>query len=204
MRQKNQQCCGTSLVEVLIASAVVGLILVCTAYLLQSCFRHFREVDSAVQVHLLATTSLARIEEDLRHANPASYQIFTNPPGIVFGSPRDNAGKIQFDPDSLQPLWRKLVCYYLEPDGSRFRLVRKEQPLTTIDDQPPAVGTNDTSHFQLNVTGGGVIARGVESLVFTDGSPLELELTLSDISHEGSSTESLFRVQVETKIALDN
>ena len=80
---------GVSLVELMVASAIIGLILISTGYLLKSSFRHYREIDSAAQVHQLAMTAMTRLDNDLKHGNKSSYRLFTSPIGIVFASPRN-------------------------------------------------------------------------------------------------------------------
>jgi hypothetical protein len=196
---------GTTLIELIIASGLIFLILFSATNLLIACFRHYREVDTAAQVHQLAVTSMTRMERALRDGSKSSFQVFTSPPGIVFGSPRQSDGSLSFDPDSLQPLWPKLVCFYLEPDGTRFRIVKKEEYLGTASDRPPTIGaSSNTAHFQSNVTGGALLARGVEELTFTGTDTLEIKLRVTDVSDEGASTEALFSVEVVTKINFRN
>ena len=197
---------AASLIELLIAAALIFLVLLCATQLLVSCFRHYREVDGAAQVHQLAVTSMMRMERALRDGSQASYQIFSSPPGIVFGSPRQGDGAFSFDPDSLQPLWPKVMCFYLEPEaGVRFRLVQKEEFLSTAEDTPPSIdSSHSTAHFQSNVNGGSVLARGVEELSFTDTDTLTIKLRVTDVSHEGSSSESKFSVEITTQISFRN
>lgn len=197
---------AASLIELLIAASLIFLVLLCATQLLVSCFRHYREVDSAAQVHQLAVASMMRMERSLRDGSRTSYQIFSSPPGIVFGSPRQSDGSLSFDPDSLQPLWPKVMCFYLEPEsGTRFRLIQKEEFLSPAVDTPPSIDSSrSTAHFQSNVSGGSVLTRGVEELLFTESDTLEIKLRVTDVSNEGSSSESKFSVEVTTRIAFRN
>jgi type II secretory pathway pseudopilin PulG len=195
---------GATLIEMMVAAFLIFLILAAATQLLVSCFRHYREVDAAAQVHQLALTSMSRMQRDLRDGNKASFRVFSAPAGIVFASPRQSDGRIAFNPDTLQPIWQKLICYYLEPDGTRFLLIRKEEPVASPSDTPPTIALGqDTAHFQT-VSGGSVVARGVDTLTFTPGETLKVLLKVSDVTNEGSSSEALFSVEIETSVNFRN
>ena len=203
--KRRQARLGATLLELLIACGLIFLVLYAATNLLLSCFRHYREVDTAAQTQQLAITAMSKLERELRDGSKTSFQTFTGPDGIVFGSPRQSDGGLAFDPDSLQPIWPKLVCFYLEPTGTRFQLIRKEHFLASPTDDPPTISTtNNTAFFQSSVGGGALIARGVESLTFNGTDTLDIALKVTEVSNEGASSEARFSVEVTTRVAFRN
>lgn len=198
---------GVTLVELLIAAVLIGVILTATSSLIVACLKHYRDTDSSVTVHDTALRTITLLERELKETNTASFQIFGAPSGVVFASPRLPDSTIDYDDTSLQPLWQKWICYYLEPVGTEFNLVRKEEyfPVANITDTPPTPGpTVTTAYFQSSVSTGGVIARGVTALDWTPGPPVQILFGCTDISHRGTSSESEFLVEVSTSVSFRN
>lgn len=198
---------GASLVELMIASVLIGIVLTATSRLIVACLQHSRDTESSVMAHNTALSSITLLERELKETNAASFAIFASPPGVVFASPRLPDNTIDYDDTNLQPFWQKWICYYLEPAGSEFNLVRKEEyfPVANITDTPPTpTAAENTAYFQGSVNTGGVIARGLTKLEWTPGPPLEIVLACTDISHRGTSTESEFLVEVSTSVSFRN
>lgn len=198
---------GTTLIELMIASALILIVLSVSLSLIVSCLRYFRETDGAVAVHDTVLTAVTKLERDLKESNPGTFQIYTTPPGVVFASPRLPDNTIDFDDTSLQPLWQKRICYYLEATdvAGEFNLVRKEEylPVGDVSDTPPPP-TVDTAHFESSVSSGGVVARGVTRFDWVPGPPVEVTLACTDISNRGTSSEAEFLVEVNTSVSFRN
>ena len=196
---------GATLLELMIASALILIVLSVSLSLILSCVRYFRETDGAVQVHDTVLSAITKLERDLKESNPSSFQIYAAPQGVVFASPRLPDNTLDFDDTSLLPLWQKRVCYYLEPAGAEFNLVRKEEflPPASVSDTPPPP-TVDTAYFQANVSTGGVVARGVTRFDWVAGPPVQVTLACTDISHRGADSEAEFLVEVSTSVSFRN
>ena len=203
----SKQVRGTSLVELLIAGVIIFLVLVSTTNLVIACLKFFRDTDGAVKAHDSALNSITLIERELRESSASSFQIYSAPDGVVFASPRLPDNTIAFDTTTFQPLWQKWVCFYLEPDGSEFRLIRKEEyfPVGSISDSPPAPDpAKNTAYFQSSVNTGGVVTRGISKIDWIPGPPLQIVLNSRDVSHAGTNSESEFEVEVSTSVSFRN
>lgn len=195
---------GTTLVELIVACAVVGLVLAATLYLVTACYRYYVSNDAAVTLNDRVLSCSTRMHRELRDGNAGSCRLFTAPAGIVFASPRRADSSVAFDPDSLQPLWAKWICYYLEPQGTEFLLIRKEEYWpSTADTPPPVPDSRSTAYFQ-SLGGGSVLARGVKELTFEAGPPLSFELLCQEVGNPGTSSQSEFEMEVKTQVAFRN
>lgn len=196
---------GTSALEVIIACLLLGTVSTGAVSLMLASYRHYLDSDAAASLNdrvLQATTDLQR---ELKISRRSTTAIFAAPQGLVFASPRRNDHTIAFDPDNLQPVWQKWVCYYLEPDGQEHRLIRKEEPLASPTTTPPTVpSSKSTNHFRSAVSGGRVVARGVATWEIKDGTPMTLKLGCKEVVHRGTSSAREFEFELTTQVALQN
>ena len=195
---------GVSLIEVLVGGALILGILSATVAILIACYRHHRESEAAIAVHETALKATTLLEREIKDSSKGCVESFNSPPGLVFATPRAGNGAMSLDPNSKRPVWQRLICYYLEPDGDEFRLIRKEEPIPTPTHDVPQIGSSqDTAHF-ATVAGGTVVARGVTEFTVTAGSSVAFRLACQEIVHRGTSTEGRFAVEVETKVTPRN
>ena len=198
---------GVSLVELMVASVIMGLVLSSALTLMFACYRHFLDGDIAAEMNDMVLSATTTLRRELADGHRASSKIFNapgQPYGIVFASARLDDQTIDFDDVNLQPIWQKWVCYYLQPDDHDFLLIRKEAPLLSPTTTPPLVPADrDTSYFKT-LDGGRVVARGVVEFKLEDGHPLKLGLTCRQVGHRGTSTESEFLQEIATQVTFRN
>lgn len=196
---------GASLVEVIVACGVVGLIMASAMALIIASYRRHLDGDTAATLNDRVLSTVTAMQRELKDGHRGSSRIFTSPVGIVFASARLPNQKIAFDEDNLQPIWQKWVCYYVEPAGPDLQLVRKEEALSAPGTTPPVVPTGkDTEYFRTSVSGGRVVARGVTELELVDGQPLTLGLTCREVAHRGTTTEREFLQEITTQVTFRN
>lgn len=196
---------GASLVEIIVACGIVGLIMASAMALIIASYRHHLDGDTSATLNDRVLATVTTMQRELKDGHRGSSLIFSSPVGIVFASARLPDQKIAYDEDNLQPIWQKWVCYYVEPAEIDFQLVRKEEPLTAPGTTPPVVpSSKDTEYFRSSVSGGRVVARGVTELELVDGSPLTLGLTCREVANRGTSSEREFLQEITTQVSFRN
>lgn len=195
---------GTTVLELLIYSTILGLVMTGIYSVLIAGMRYFHTADTSVELQSNAMDALANISQQLAEGNGASCSIGTSPAGIVFGSPRDANGNFQFN-SSGSLLWQKYVCFYIDTvtlSGTSVScLIRKEEMLPAAQTTPPVIpSSKTTSYFRsanlpllklnLNITG----------LTISGANPLQITVT----ANKSDSAQTTNQVQVQTKILLRN
>ena len=123
---------GVSLIELLISAFLMGLCLTSVHMLVQAGNRYLRVSQARHEIQSQALLSLAWLQRELAESDPDSYRTLATPyQGIVFASPRDNSGQVQYDLGRM--LWPKFLCYYVKDQN----LVRKVKSLVPPSPYPP-------------------------------------------------------------------
>lgn len=195
---------GATLIEVLVGGALILGILSATVAILLACYRHHRETEAAVAVHESALKALTLLERELKDSSEKCVAEVGSPTGLVFATPMQANGTMTLDSTSKRPVWQRWIAYYLQPAGERFRLIRKEESISSPSDVLPTLEpSHNTAHFAA-LSGGSVIARSVKEFEVSVGSTVDIYLVCDEIVHKGTSTQAEFAVKVATKVTPRN
>lgn len=141
-----------SLIELLVTIGLMSIVVTGAFKVFQEGLQLFRANQGATDAQASAIRTLSRIDAELVNADPELVQNYSSPnlSGVVFASPLDDNGAVQFHPDTGKIFWQKLVCYYLVPNPSnpaKGKLYRKEE---RIPDESGASGIGRTGHTDVS------------------------------------------------------
>lgn len=158
---------GVSLLEVVVAAALSGLVLALIAQVLRPGLRAWVKGAHKAEVQQNCLIALARVTEEYRNANPDSVRVTSDVSrddqgrechrdAIVFLSSRDRFGHMEFTPDG-DPKWQRWVFFYHDGNGNKIRW--QDLPLETSNMNPdlnavPTLVKSDTDR---------IVARWVRS-----------------------------------------
>lgn len=123
---------GLTLVETLVAMALLGMVLSATYATLVLAMRYQQKHDDANTVYQEALRSMNRMEQELGLGSPDSMVV--EPEGFVFISAGNPDGPFELDSTSVQVMWQKAVCFYVDNDGV---LLMKQQSFPATTTLPP-------------------------------------------------------------------
>lgn len=165
MRRRSR---GTTLPELLVYSALLGVVMSMVAALFNLCLGAWRSVDSTAEVHGQAQVAMDRMVAELAGASDAAFE--TAPDGVAFVSANSSTG-LQYDAHG-RVLWQKAICYYTQ-DG---RLLRKERRIAPTS-SAAEVGVNLRDLRNDRNLPEVVVARSIRGLQVTaTGSSITLAL----------------------------
>lgn len=153
-----EQARGISLIELVVSSALSGLLLLMVWSIMSSGSRYYKNSNDMLHLQQSTLLALSWMSRELGEGNPISLRDDTdNPdyPGIVFGAPRDEIGEVLFKAGIIQ--WRSLVAYYLVPEGSTNTLMRAVQGMEDSDYPPVISPDRNTTYFAT--TGSSSVTR---------------------------------------------
>jgi hypothetical protein len=171
---------GTTLIELSVASGLLGLVVLYTYYVMSAGSRYVQVSQATLEVQETSLTALARLSDELDESDGACY--FTDPDnnGIIFASPRDADSHIVFS-DSGQMQWTKLICYYLDSIDGQPALIRKEKllaspvPITT----PPSIVASIADFRNEGSLPPRVVARHISAFKATPDNPVDITVVAS-------------------------
>ncbi len=130
MRKRSQA--GVSLIELIVASCVVGLLMIEIWGLARAGSRFYLRARSQADIQRNSLLALRWISRDLGEGSSISFREYTTEggtgqannvsrAGIVFGSPTDTQGNVSYD-DRGKIMWNSVIGYYIEAsDGALYR-----------------------------------------------------------------------------------
>lgn len=191
----------------MIASALVGLIMTTIYTILIYGVQYYQSQAATLDVQQNALIALSALSTELVESNGGSLYTDQDPPivGIVFGSPRDDTGKVNYDNTKLK--WYKFVCYYLDVVNDVPCLMRTQKPLSAMpfnpplnNNFPPPISTDwDAEYFRNDPSlPKRIVARHITGLETTQSFPLPLTLEAS------TKWRYEFKIQIKTKVTLKN
>jgi len=140
---------GFSLIEVTVYLTLLILIMggAMAIMLLANCFFGSTLDNNAVQRDAQAT--MMRLSRELEESkeDQVLFSEDGEPKGVIFISPRDEAGEFEYDfSGEGRLMWQKWICYFVEENGGKLKLLRTETPIMPTTEPTPTTWT--TSHFQ--------------------------------------------------------
>jgi len=164
------------LLEVLVAVVLLGLLLAGMYALLVASLRSWVFTANASELQQGTLTAASRLSWELAESNGGSFRVGTSPAGIVFASPRDSIGHVQYDATGSL-LWRSYVCYFVGTVQSIPCMLRSEEPLGTPTAAPPSIPTTFTTAYFQSRPGSRIVGYRVSGFGVSGTNPLDVTLS---------------------------
>lgn len=166
---------GTTLIEIMVYAALLGMFFYCIYGVLIASMRYFRIARATVEIQQQAMNAIANLSRDISQTKAEKIIIDTNPTGIIFPSPVDSEGKYSFD-SSGELLWQKWICYYIDTNDGENYLFKKEYKIAPTTDPVAPVSMDTTAEFKNASLHRRTIAKNITGLNFSGITPLNIEV----------------------------
>ncbi|MEW6278921.1 MAG: prepilin-type N-terminal cleavage/methylation domain-containing protein [Candidatus Eremiobacterota bacterium] len=197
---------GFSVIEVLVASAVMLFLLGGLYLLLVGGARHFQHGRAYQTAQQEATVAIRRLELELQNTDPGSV-FFDNAaptPHIIFLSATTDLGGFAFDPAG-GILWNRWVCYYLN-EATR-EMTRSELDVAPPQIAPPYPARPALPAFQAapSPQRRRVVARSLERVgdPFLTGATGE-HIAIRLAGRQDTASDRFTRVELTTEVRMLN
>ncbi len=174
---------GHSLLEVMVAMALTGVLLLCTQQLLSAAARYFTNSQLSLELQQALLLCSSRVQVELGESNYACVVVDDGPPsGVVFITPRNRNGTVTTGANG-KAQWGRMVCFYCDTMNGVPCLFWKERAMTSQAVPPyPAVPAPWDKVPSWTTANGRphLIAKNITSFKVTDTTPLLIEMTASD------------------------
>jgi len=127
---------GISLMELMVSIGIMSIVIAGAFQVFREGILLFRTNQAAAEAQSSAIKALGMLNAELSNSRHELIRLYDSPPGVVFASSITPQGQAQFDQQTGQIYWQRLICYYFEAhptDPSLGRLIRKERPLDDGD-----------------------------------------------------------------------
>lgn len=163
MKTKRQS--GLSLVELLIAIALFGLISTYIAALVRYGFTYLQRAQDRAELQRVSLFLLSSLSSELSESSPDCIRYATpaETPGLVFASPRGTDDQVDYLNSRL--LWKKWIAVWWDQENRQ--VVRAESALSSPTvfkpDPSPAGFDRSVGSFSSVITGRRVLTRNVSN-----------------------------------------
>lgn len=204
VQKRRRSFYGVSLVELLVASAIVGLLMLEIWKLVAAGSTFYHRVRSQGEVQRNTLLALRWIAKDLSSGTTFSFRQYdtdgTVPvthPGIVFGSPSQlDSSSVAYD-DRGRMLWSSIIGYYIDPSDNV--LYRQQILLPESKQFPPTIDDDEHSTDVLaQRPAPRLVARHIKEIVTRQG-PKDIRIELSSRDEELG-----FGIKVQTRLEMKN
>lgn len=184
---------GVSLIELLIATALMGLVMTMILELMYYGNRYVRVQDTKLQVQTECLKAMHTMSRELVEADSLAYN--TSPDGIVFCSPRSDTGNIVFDVFGHM-MWYKFVAFLKEDVNGTPCIVRRMRmlPVPATEPQPPPTVASMIGSGQFET-----VARNVTKFEVDNNKPTKL-LCRVEVKQYGRT----FGAEIQTSVFMRN
>lgn len=169
---------GTSLVEMIVALAILSLVLLAVYILMFNGLRYYQDSEAKLELQRQSLLAIHRVSRKVSETSRYSVETGTN--ALLFAYPRDDNGYLRFTSDR-SILWYRFFCYYLTTMNGQSVLVSKEFSIPTPPDSPPKpsdFGLSVASVVADNSLPVRVVARGItkfETKIGSDSLQIDFE-----------------------------
>jgi hypothetical protein len=139
---------AATLVETIVYFGLFALLMTGVYAVVVASVRNYMVGANSCELQSAAMNALEKLAWEITETNSGSLRLDTDPPGLVFASPRNiDDGKIQVDA-SGNLLWQTLVCYYIAEDNGTKMLRRRYEKIDPAVSVPPFIpATKNTAYF---------------------------------------------------------
>lgn len=151
---------GTTLFELMVCSALMGILLLALATLVFYGNGYLRRAEGGVEIQGELLRALSKLAREVTETNPETVSVA--PGAVSFASPRDEDGLVANDSfGRLQ--WGRYVGFYLSMRGETPVLVRRDKPMPSVLSEPPTdnTGFEPTDIMAYSASPEQVVARNV-------------------------------------------
>jgi hypothetical protein len=197
LKQKQR---GITLVELLVASFVLGLLGILTAALFRTGANGWKKMEA--QSTMLADYEVlnSKISREVQRSIFSSASVATHPDGptLAFLSAVDDTGEFVLHEDTFEPVWQKYLVFYFDQPARKLYL--REVPLedeAPEKDIPEPFEEYDEGSGDLNDyrTDGRLLMTDLDSCEFTlDNFMLTTEVKGSRVRYGDSQPETLHMI----------
>lgn len=195
---------GISLVELMVASAIVGLLMIEIWRLVAAGSSFYHRVRSQGEVQRNTLLALRWIGKDLSSGTTFSFRQYdvdgadpVTHPGIVFGSPSvAGSNAVTYD-ENGRMLWNSIIGYYIDPTD--HALYRQQLPISPARSFPPTIDNDVHSTDQLaKLAKPRLVARHIKEIITRQG-PTDIRIEISTLDEELG-----FGIKVQTRLEMKN
>ncbi len=172
---------GVSLVELVVASFIVGLLITEIWAMMFFGARYMVRSNETLELQLATLKSLNWLSRELAEGSPVSFRNETEETapikGIVFSMPRDTSGRVRYASGRIQ--WASYVCYYLDESGPNTQLIRAVEGFAPQDTAPTIPPSHGVDHFATSPSvSRRLVATNITAFTVTQsGDGLRVEMT---------------------------
>ncbi len=191
---------GTSLVELMVSSLLVGLLMLEVWALVQAGGKFYLKAKAQGDIQRNSLLALRWISKDIAEGSSISFRQYAPPDstrtGIVFGSPKTISGNVEYD-DTGHIKWSTVIGYYIEAnDGG---LYRQQRELDAQQSFPPIIENNVHAVDVLAaLPRPRLVARHIKNIETVQG-PNNIKIELSTRDQELG-----FGIKVQTRLEMKN
>lgn len=162
---------GVSLVELIVATSLFGIILVSLATIMNTAYHDYWTASGSLEVQKAALYGTRLLSKDLTLSNINSVEVLNDPSvppldGIVFAIPSDLNGDRKYD-NRGKIIWQSYIGYYVQPIAGVNTLLRNRAAVTTPSTQTPVPSVDGVTPLTIAANpNADVIMRGVDKLDF--------------------------------------
>jgi hypothetical protein len=181
---------GLSLLELLIASFLFGLVSVMVAFLVRAGYQYLRQTEQRADLQRASLFVMSGLSRELVQSSVDTirYSGPSDPAGLVFASPRGTDGMVSYTNNRLE--WKRWTGVYW--DQSRSLLLQVEQPFpspTIFKPDPSTLGQDKSVSYFAGLPSPRILARNVTD--FTVDGDREVRLTLQTEVKQGDKRSRL-------------
>lgn len=191
---------GTTLVEVLVYMALMGIVFAGIYGVFIASLRYYRTAEATARLQQNALIALSSITSDMSETKSSSISVNpSSPQGISFASPKKIPdGTYNIDTSTGEIYFQKWICYYL--DENTGDLIRKEVEINNPTTSPgtmqvPLLVQEDSPYRK-------VVARGIQLLEIDSADAPTYSITLT--ADQTTDTTKQNKIIVKTDVFVRN
>ncbi len=192
---------GFTLAEMLVASAVSGLLLLTLFFIYRICASAWMKGDTQTRLRQSAMVASEKLSRDLERSVYDSVSISADRRGMSFLSALDANGQFQFNIASQEPIWQSYLIYYLDTPSREFR--RRAVSVAGAPQQSvagPIENFGPSQPVDTYMVGGQAVAHGLDFCELTVVNKL-LRLKLrAQQKRYGSERLEVFELETVTNL----
>lgn len=200
---------GASLIELIVASFIVGLMMLEIWKLVAAGSTFYRRARSQSEIQRNSLLALRWMARELSEGSSIAFRGYptentlgeatgTVHGGIAFGSPQlTGEPRVTYNSEGRM-LWASVICYFIDPND--FTLYRQQVPLPAPFRTSPPIIDNDEHHPDVMARRPRprVVARHIRKIESQQG-PKDIIIKLST-----RDTELGFGINVQTRLEMKN
>ncbi len=172
---------GLSLVELVVGMGLFGLLAMSVGLLVRNGLQYLRDGETRAEVARRGLSVLSQITREVSETDADTIRLYSpgsEPPGLVFASPRSASNELVFVNGKLQ--WRRWVCFYWTESNQRLiRVAEDLTPPTTFVPDPSSAGLNcSVASMVASTSSSRLLAKSVSDFQVSGKKQVDLQLEI--------------------------